>query len=255
MASRSRCGAEPLRVTMRGERGWGVFAVLCVAALVGSLLVALAASPAVADLVPFAFRVTRVVQVERPDNGSNGDWYVKVRFDSGPFHSGSVHTGADEWMDSTFTTTVDPSGPPIPITLQLWDYDTFANGDDDHADINPADQSVDLNLTFDPATQTFGGDVTPGLGIEQAVSQGDGDHGYPSTHDGTAERIYFEAAVGNGSFDTDGDGIPDSVERFGALDGQVVSEPLHARGEKGRWFAVADHPLVVALPCSQVTVQ
>ena len=54
-----------------------------------------------------------------------------------------------------------PSGPALPITLDLWDEDSFVYGGNDHGDINSYDRRKRLVLAYTPGP-TIRGRATGG---------------------------------------------------------------------------------------------
>lgn len=183
------------------------------------LQVPLIASRANAGQVSLSVRISRVVQIENPDTGSDGDYFTKVKIGSNGFESSPQQTGTDLRPNWTFTKSVDDTAATI-VQIELWDYDSGLNGGDDFMDVNPTDQAVSLTFTVDPVTRTW---TSPDLPANAVQSRGDGDHGFPAANDGRISQLEFDFSF-NGGADIDGDGIPDAVERFGVrnLDGTFV---------------------------------
>ena len=191
-------------------------------ALVGllALQVPLTATRANAGQKTLTVRISRVVQIENPDTGSDGDYFAKVKIGSNGFESSPQQTGTDLRPNWTFTKSVDDTEATI-VQIELWDYDSGLNGGDDFMDVNPTDQAVGLTFTVDPVTQQW---TSPDLPNNAVQSRGDGDHGFPAANDGRISQLEFDFSF-NGGADIDGDGIPDAIERFGVrnLDGSFVA--------------------------------
>ncbi|TKK81152.1 DUF11 domain-containing protein [Herbidospora galbida] len=203
-------------------------AIVSVAALMLSLLSAVPAWAA-GPPISLTFRIDYLKQIENADG--TGDYFPRVRIADGPLHQGprieddefsplGLPESPNGW---TFTKSDLPGDvPTVPITVTMWDYDSFLNGNDDRMDISPIDQDVELNLVYDLRTRTLSGDGIPAAapcvnssGVDQGqyCIQGDGDHGFPKDNDGRITRIAVSVEVTTP--DTDGDGIPDVVELSG----------------------------------------
>src|SRR5262245_9887066 len=94
--------------------------------------------------VPLTISFTHLFQVSNPDSdGTDGDYYARVTIGNNPEHV-TARIEDDDFNPSavdpswTITDQVDPFGGPVPITIQLWDYDGFLNGSDDPLDIDPS---------------------------------------------------------------------------------------------------------------------
>lgn len=125
------------------------------------------------------------------------DYYAKAFFPSGEVTSPRVPDDrtdvAPNWQ---LTGTVDRDAGPFGVRIQLWDHDSTSG--DDLIDI--ADGDDNLDITVDPQTGDFSGDVrTANVGW----STGSGDE---------SAVIYFSVTFGP-SVDLDGDGIHDGLER------------------------------------------
>jgi hypothetical protein len=196
--------------------------------LAASSLASVAMEPAFADGVRVAFRISRVVELESQDgDGGDGDWYARVQIGSNPVQESSEESGDDIRPRWIFTGEVDPTDGPVLVTVQLFDEDDFIADGDDHADIDGRDHDLDLEILYDPVQQTWEGEVPRGV----TFSEGDGDHDFPEVNDGRRAHIEFDFVTGATHFDTDGDGIPDVVERFGIrdADGTMITD-LAGRG-------------------------
>ena len=195
---------------MRGTASTRRRVLAALTALALNALVAVGTgSPAqAADLIPVTVRITHVVEVEDQDgDGTDGDFYAEVNIDGTGVQTGPRVEDDDFRPDWKFTSTVDRTGP-IDINIRLKDFDSFAAGDDDVADISPKDQDVDLNIRYNGFSGRWDVDESD---VPGGIAEGDGDHGFPEANDGRKARIEFEIYTGATS-DFDGDGVPDSVE-------------------------------------------
>ncbi len=194
---------------------------MCVAVVMSIVagLMVLGVRPALASPVTITLEIFSVNQLENPDgDGSDGDYFPQIRIGNGPLETRPRVEDDVFEVNWVFTHTVDSAEANVPITIRLWDYDDFLAGGDDLMDISPIDQDVELNLFYNLAAGTWTGD-TAGI----TIAEGDGDHGFPAANDGRRARILFDISTKGGT-DIDGDGIPDTVERFGVRrpDGSVV---------------------------------
>lgn len=106
--------------------------------------------------------ITRV-QIEKSPDGVGGAWKlrgVKLAVNGRTVYARSgidrwLEKGSRTWRAPNFTPAT-PAGLGIPITLDLWDEDSFVFGADDHGDINRLDRRKRLALVYVPDT-----DVTP----------------------------------------------------------------------------------------------
>jgi hypothetical protein len=184
--------------------------------LMGQLIIA--APKASAAPVNLSMRISRILQVENPDDASgDGDYFVRVKIGGNATETSPRVEDDDFRPNFVFTKSVD-DGSPVVVTLELVDFDTGLNGEDDILDINPTDQAVTLTFTVNPATRTW---TSPDLPNNALFARGDGDEDFPAVHDGKIAQIEFDFSV-NGGADIDGDGIPDAVERFGVRDANGV---------------------------------
>ena len=183
-------------------------------------LVALALpSGAAAQNVPFKVFITELWQLDAgvdPVLGLIGDYYAKVTIngveqsnsgacDDGSstgilvplqlfknFNAASACGAKTPWM---FTRDV-PAGQPVTVRIQIFDSDAAF---DDEADARPGSGNS-VNITIDPATGQWSGDVT----WPQTCSRPNLDLG------GNNVNVCFQA-----SFDTDDDGLLDVWEQSG----------------------------------------
>ena len=179
------------------------------------------ASVASAKPVSVTVTILRFVELQNPDpqigQGCCGDYYPSVRIAGGAAQTKpEIGDDADISPYWTFTATVDDSGGTIPIQIQIIDSDGALTAPDDVMDLNPRDGALNLITNFNPADGTWsGGTIAPNVGF----SQGDGDHEFLGADEGgEAGKVLFDISLSNDG-DTDDDGIPDGVERFGVHDG------------------------------------
>jgi uncharacterized repeat protein (TIGR01451 family) len=148
--------------------------------------------------------ILRFEEVNCPDDDifepCPGDYYSKVAIhDSGLQISTRApdDTAPHNPAGWTFTKTVDKALGTIAIAIELHDHDD--EGPDEWVDIAPGDNT--LNLTLDLNTGSWSGDN----GVNQNWTEGTGDD---------AAKVLFDISI-DPAPDTDGDGIPDRIERFG----------------------------------------
>ncbi|MDH2427467.1 hypothetical protein [Sphaerisporangium sp. TRM90804] len=229
--------APPARTRARARRvtggRWGpaLVAGVLLAGLTGVM-----PGPAAADTsVTLAVRVDYLKQIENPDDASgDGDYYPVVKigdvtFPRGPrieddeFEPLGTSEAPNGWF---FSRVVDIPGDAttVPVTIQIWDYDSDLNFDDDQMDISPRNEDVELNLLYDVVTNTFTGDdlavgtpcLRDGRPVGHTCAEGDGDHGIPRVNDGRQTRIGFTLTSTVGaSTDSDGDGLSNLAEIHG----------------------------------------
>jgi uncharacterized repeat protein (TIGR01451 family) len=203
-----------------------LLSLLLAFALVGPVLAA-RTQTANAASVSVTVTILRFIELQNPDpapgQGCCGDYYAKVRINGfSPQTGPEIDDSADISPYWTFTMSVDDSLGTIPVQIEMWDSDTFLAAPDDIMDLNPIDGVQTLTVLFNVQNGTWSGDVPANMGF----SQGDGDHGqFGLTEGGEAGKILFDISL-SGNGDTDGDGIPDGVERFGVRDanGNVVAD-------------------------------
>ena len=172
--------------------------------------------------VEVTVRITHVTDIgDDADDLDSGDFFAVVTIGGQAAQASSQVEDDDFDTNWTFTRTV-VQGSNIPITISLVDFDSFATGEDDIADISPQNQDVTLELTYNAITGTWSGEG--GL-ITGGYAQGDGDPNFPDTNDGYDASIRFEIFNGTDR-DTDDDGIADSVENNGIrkADGTLVRD-------------------------------
>ena len=209
--ARRRDGARTTRRRMgRAFAAAAAAGLSLTAGLVVAPSAAIAATP-----VDVTVRITHVTQLQNPDgDGSDGDFYPRVDIAGAGVQTRVAVQDDDFRPDWRITQSVDLAAGVIPIRIELWDEDGGFAGGDDHTDISPLNQDVTVDIQFDMATRTY---TSPDLPANATHAEGDGDPNFPDTNDGTRSKINFDIFVGP-SPDLDGDGIPDSVERFGVTD-------------------------------------
>lgn len=200
-------------MNMHTSRRWSIAATIALAA---SLLVT-TAPPALADhgVVPITVTISRFIEIQDPDpTQGDGDYYARVSIDNQAFQQSGEQSGEDISPFWTFTRDVNTavSGHNIPVVIEIWDADVFPAGPDDIIDLDPVNNEVQLNLTFDILTQSWSGDVP----LNQGFSQGDGDHEhYGASEGGEAGKVFFSITSLSSSGDADGDGLLDAWETNG----------------------------------------
>jgi hypothetical protein len=122
--------------------------------------------------------ITRV-QIEKSPDGIAGGWKlrgVKLVVNGRTLLSSS---GIERWLEddrrtwraANFAPTA-PRGPALPITLDLWDEDSFVYGGSDHGDINRYDRRKRLALAYAPGS-VVQGRVTGGSFLSGRLGDGD----------------------------------------------------------------------------------
>jgi hypothetical protein len=99
------------------------------------------------------------VQIEKSPDGVAGGWRlrgVKLVVNGRTLYS---RDHIERWLEDDHRTwrapdfrPSRPSGPALPITLDLWDEDSNVYGGDDHGDLNPYDNRRRLVLAYRPDT-------------------------------------------------------------------------------------------------------
>jgi uncharacterized repeat protein (TIGR01451 family) len=143
--------------------------------------------------VPVTVTITRFIEIQRPDTGSNvGDYYGKIKI------GGSLVT-TNEIIGTGFNPNwehrlkVDPC-KPVPIVIEIFDGEGGASADD-VIDISPNDRDTNLNLLFNIQSGTWSGDI-PG---NENSARGDGDTGRERpaefTQGGEIGEVHFNVAA------------------------------------------------------------
>jgi hypothetical protein len=102
--------------------------------------------------------ITRV-QIEKSPDGVGGGWRlrgVKLVVNGRTLYS---RDHIERWLEDDHRTwrapdfrPTRPSGPALPVTLDLWDEDSNVYGGDDHGDLNPYDNRRSLVVAYRPGT-------------------------------------------------------------------------------------------------------
>ncbi len=186
--------------------------------------------------VPVTVTITKVRCVEDCDEEglestleSTPDFYAVIYINGESFTT----TRADDDQSDiepfgwTVTKTIDATQPPapqIPVTIQIWDYDSSSG--DDNGDTSPVPDKNNLDLVVDLNTGRWSGDTTNSCVTGDGVDTEDTEY-YPL-------EVCFDISVKSASGDADGDGLLDGWEQFGLdADGNgVVDVDLPAMGAK-----------------------
>jgi len=166
--------------------------------------------------------IDRVHQLQSPDSNSNADFYAKVNIggqglQTGPRAPDDTTDVSPGWV---FTAAVPSNELTTTITVEIWDYDTGLNGDDDITDVSPTDNKYAFDLTYDLVNRTWSTNEdhvpAPAPTLQNGFVLGDGDteHG---NNNGAQTEMWFHV-LQNGEKDVDGDGIPDQIELNGIRD-------------------------------------
>ena len=195
-------------------------ALLAAAALLlGSTVIGAVPAGAV-DAVRVTVTVHTVWQVACDDNDvldigdtCGNDYYAKAFFPDGERVSPRA---PDDRTDITpnwqLSGVVDRDAGPFGLRLQLWDHDSTSG--DDLVDIAPPGDDRNLDVTVDPRTGDFAGDVfTPSIGFGKGAAS-------------DAAAVWFSITLGD-STDFDGDGLHDGIERSGIVTDSNGTIPEH----------------------------
>ena len=100
------------------------------------------------------------VQIEKSPDGVGGGWRlkaVKLVVNGRTLYG---RGGIERWLEDDHRTwrapdfnQSGPGGPALPVTLDLWDEDSFIYGGDDHGDLNRYDNRKRLALAYTPGTR------------------------------------------------------------------------------------------------------
>ena len=117
------------------------------------------------DAVSKGLRVGDIqyIQIEKSRDGLAGAWRladVTVTVNGGTISSNLridrwLSGGNRTWRSPTFAPTA-PTGPGVPVFLQLWELDPAIRGDNDHTDTNVYDRRKDNGLVYQPDTTATG---------------------------------------------------------------------------------------------------
>ena len=119
------------------------------------------------------------VQVEKSSDGVGGGWRlrgVKLVVNGRTLYArDSINRWLEDshrtWRAPDFTPSA-PTGPAVPVTLDLWDEDSFVYGDNDHGDINRYDRRKRLALAYVPGA-AIDGRATGGSFLSGRLGDGD----------------------------------------------------------------------------------
>jgi hypothetical protein len=119
------------------------------------------------------------VQIDKSRDGVGGGWRlrgVKLVVNGRTLYS---RDGIERWLEDDHLTwrapdfrPSAPSGPALPITLDLWDEDSNVYGGDDHGDLNRYDNRRRLALAYAPGS-TVRGTATGDSELGGRVGDGD----------------------------------------------------------------------------------
>jgi uncharacterized repeat protein (TIGR01451 family) len=161
------------------------------------------------SIVPVTVVITWVHQIHCDEGWGEdcpNDFYAAANIAGLGWQKSDIEWDSSDYAPVwTFSRQVDMTkGTIISIDIKLLDYDEWS--DDDDIDISSGDNDDrTLNLQYDLITHDWWGDVP----TNQRYSEGSGND---------SASITFEIdPLSDGDFDDDG--IPDSIERFGILDG------------------------------------
>ncbi|MFI6597981.1 hypothetical protein ACIBHX_17110 [Nonomuraea sp. NPDC050536] len=205
------------------------------AALVASLLVAalLSAAPAHSTATrPLALTITKVKCIDdcrndglESDGESAADFFTLVWIDG--VQQPRPPRAPDDQEEVTpfwvIPANVDSTHTQVPITIQIWDWDTTSGHDLGDASPNNGDNNLDLTVSMDTGRWT--GDVN----WPQACSIGDG-----GDDDEPRVEVCFDISTDTTTGDADGDGLLDGWERNGYNDNadSVIDVDLPKMGAK-----------------------
>ncbi|MFO0969076.1 MAG: hypothetical protein U0793_26275 [Gemmataceae bacterium] len=152
------------------------------------------------SFVPVTVTIPRVTVTRSPDFFGFGDLYAKIKIGDNSEHTTSTLTSSFNSFFPNWTATdfVNPTAGNVPVTIALFDADTFA---DDVVDINPASPKTSLVLSLDLLTGQWSGDVDSPANSGRGNGNGGGD----------AELVFDITS----DVDSDGDGLLDRWERNG----------------------------------------
>ena len=111
--------------------------------------------------------------------------------------------------------TFSGSDPVAIVKMQLWDYDDWFNGGDDHYDINPEQNARDILMSFKPASHML---AIPGIPGWEQYKCAQGRIKFKGTEGEDFAWVIFTISaspVGALNGDSDNDGLPDAWELCG----------------------------------------
>lgn len=189
-------------------------------ALTTSLVVFTPNRPAQAVPVPLSVTIDSITEIDDPEDGFgegdcwgdyvfeitiDGQTFTSPEFSSDPgFGTGCIISRPETFLIGfTASRTVDTTDIGIPVTIKVTDVDTF---NDDTIDVSPEPGEKVVRLGVDPLTGSYTLDVDGPRSISPGFYQGDGDD----------DRGRIDITINTGAAaDTDGDGIPDTLETAG----------------------------------------
>lgn len=142
------------------------------------------------------------------------DFYAKVFINGVEYRTPRVDnvSGVDPyWVVST---DLPDTIQNVPVTIQVWDYDSTSG--DDLGDDTPHDDDNNLDFTVsytDGKWRDIATNKTDNVNWPQSCSSGDGDAG--SDEDEPAVKVCWDISTTSTSGDADGDGLLDGWERNG----------------------------------------
>jgi uncharacterized repeat protein (TIGR01451 family) len=200
--------------------------VLAIAAIVFVLPVAPVAA-AQAATRPFSVTITHVECVDDCDEAGlekvlegEADFFARVAID-GVIQPDTARVDDDANINPYW---VVPAQVPdtlanVPVVIQIVDYDSSSG--EDIGDVSAHDGDSNLDFTVNYATgQWFDPTNEDGVEFPETCSTGDG-----GDNDQPRVKVCFDVSAGVDG-DTDDDGIPDAVERFGMPDGNGNLSPF-----------------------------
>ena len=160
-------------------------------------------------VVPLTVTVTGVGDLN--DQGRN--FYAAITI-NGVTQDTPTEYGSSFFVDWPIVQNVENTAGPVKVSMALFDGGS-------QMDVNPQPGNADINLSVDPLTADFSGDVQyPGN-----ILQGDGS-------DGPACNLAFTISV-PGNTSSSGDGIPDSWKTSGIPVGPGLANYQLPGGRRG----------------------
>lgn len=145
---------------------------------------------------------------------STADLYARVYIDGVSQDTPYVNDNPSVSPYYQVTRQVPDGETQVPIAIQVWDQDSSSGDDLGDASPNSGDNNLDLTLNYDSGQWTS----SDGAAFPETCSTGGGG-------DEPRIKVCFDLATANGG-DFDGDGIPDSIERFGMPDSSGNLVPI-----------------------------
>ncbi|MFC4121385.1 DUF11 domain-containing protein [Nonomuraea zeae] len=192
------------------------------AALVASLLILAlmqAAPVQAAGTKPVAITITKVKCVDdcrndglESDAESAADFFAEVWIDGVDLPRTPRAPDDQELVEPFWVKSADvpDTRTQVPISVQIWDWDTTSGHD--NGDASPRNNDNNLDITVDMATGRWTGDVN----WPQSCSIGDGNQ--DDDEDEPRVEVCFDISTEAATGDADGDGLLDGWERHGYND-------------------------------------